>query len=68
MDLVNEPDRPQEWDQLREAITRSAPFGNRRWRIETAGVLGIPHTLRRRGRPDAIGRRAFPSDPVPPVE
>ncbi len=51
LDFVNEPEQRVELDKLREAITRSAPIGDPQWTIDTAKALGIPHTLRRGGRP-----------------
>jgi len=36
---------------LRRSISRGAPFGSHRWRLETAEVLGLGSTLRPRGRP-----------------
>lgn len=51
IEIVNQPEHALELDKLREAITRSAPFGDPQWTDSTARALGIPHTLRRGGRP-----------------
>jgi putative transposase len=45
-ELMAGQDNDAELERLREAVTRSAPFGNRQWTIETATELGILHTLR----------------------
>ena len=35
---------------LRRSVLRGAPYGRERWQKETAQRLGLPSTLRRRGR------------------
>jgi len=48
---VNEMPSEAELSDIREAITRSAPFGDTEWARATAAQLGILHTGRRGGRP-----------------
>lgn len=48
---VNQPLRDQELQAIRHSVTRGTPFGTERWRRNTAGRLGLSHTLRPRGRP-----------------
>jgi putative transposase len=49
--LVNEPQTESELVAIREAITRSAPFGNTEWRERTAKMLGLEPSLQPVGRP-----------------
>ena len=48
---VNQPLTDQELEAIRQCLTRGTPFGTERWRKNTAGRLGLSHTLRSRGRP-----------------
>jgi putative transposase len=65
IDLVNEAERPNELSDLREAVTRSAPFGNARWAADTARDLGILQALRGRGRRREFRRvRIDPESPL----
>jgi len=50
-ELINEPQTEGELSSLREAITRSAPYGDDEWRERTAELLGLEKSLRPRGRP-----------------
>ena len=50
--LLNEPQTGAEGDAaVRQALLRSAPFGDDEWRLKTAKNFGQESTLRPRGRP-----------------
>jgi putative transposase len=48
---LKDSDSAERLELLRRSLRRGAPFGDEAWREETARVLGIESTLRRRGRP-----------------
>jgi putative transposase len=50
-EYVNEPQSDAELEALREAIRRDAPLGDDNWTRETATLLRLESSLRRRGRP-----------------
>src|SRR5205814_671243 len=49
--LVNAPQSDEDVNQVRNSITRSAPFGSESWVTRSAARLGLEWTLRPRGRP-----------------
>jgi putative transposase len=49
--LVNEPQTESELESLRRSVTRGQPYGEGDWVKQTAKRLGLPSTLRPRGRP-----------------
>jgi putative transposase len=51
LDWVNQPMTDAERDALGVCINRGQPFGNEKWKSETAKELGIESSLRPRGRP-----------------
>ena len=53
---VDAPQSEAELESLRRCVTRGRPFGSERWARETAGLLGLRHTLRSRGRPKSVAR------------
>jgi putative transposase len=55
-EFVNTPMTEAEVAAIRLSLRRDRPYGNDAWSIETAGLLGLEHSLRPRGRP--------PSNPV----
>jgi putative transposase len=57
-DLVNAPQTDGELAALRRSLVRGRPYGSADWTMRTAGLLGLTHTLRPRGRP----RRRNPGD------
>ena len=71
LDNVNRPETEAELRALRRSVVRGSPWGDARWRQETARLLGLQFTLRRRGRPSRgeSGRHApdqpllFPDEP-----
>lgn len=58
--MVNRPQSRAEEEALQKAIRRNAPFGSPVWTKRTANRLGLPSTLRPRGRP-----RKQDKEPVP---
>ncbi len=48
---VNTPETSQELQTLRMSVNRGRPFGGESWSVRTAAQLGMPATLRSRGRP-----------------
>lgn len=53
LERVNQPLTDAELAVVRRCTERGQPFGNRRWREETAQLLGLEATLRSPGRPPA---------------
>jgi putative transposase len=51
IELVNEPDKTSELDDLRASAQRGRPFGSEDWMINIAKQLGLEATMHRRGRP-----------------
>jgi hypothetical protein len=51
IELVNEPDKTSELDELRLSTQRGRPFGSEDWMIDVAKQLGLEATLHPRGRP-----------------
>jgi putative transposase len=51
IELVNEPDKTSELDDLRASAQRGRPFGSEDWVINIAKQLGLEATMHRRGRP-----------------
>ena len=49
--FVDAPLTDSELEKLRYSVRRGAPYGEKKWREQTADQLGISHTLRPRGRP-----------------
>src|SRR5207244_121046 len=67
LELMNESVCERDVAIVREAITRSAPLGNKNWTEEMAGRLGIRLCPRRPGRPRNGGHQAndkIAPDPV----
>jgi putative transposase len=52
--LVNEPMTEKEVEGIRISIARNRPYGDEHWQDNQAERLGLSHTLRREGRPNAI--------------
>ena len=59
LEIVNAPQTEAELEALRRSVQRGCPFGSRLWQRQTAGRLGLMHTLRPLGRPkkDPLPRR-----------
>ena len=51
IELVNEPDKTSELDELRSSAQRGRPFGSKDWMIDIAKQLALEATLHPRGRP-----------------
>jgi len=51
---VNAPLGARELGRLRVSIERGRPFGDDEWIKRTAGVLGLEHTVRPKGRPPKL--------------
>ena len=51
IELLNEPDRASQLDDLRSSAQRGRPFGSEDWIIIVAKQLGLEATLHPRGRP-----------------
>ena len=51
LSVVNEPQNQVHLSAVREAIGRSAPFGDAGWTQDIAEALDLAHTLQRPGRP-----------------
>lgn len=51
IELLNEPDRASQLDELRSSAQRGRPFGSEDWRVSVAKQLGLEATLHPRGRP-----------------
>ena len=51
IELVNEPDKTSELDDLRSSAQRGRPFGSEDWMTDIAKQLGLEATLHPRGRP-----------------
>jgi putative transposase len=52
--LVNEPMTEKEVEAVQICIVRNRPYGDELWQDRQAKRLGLTHTLRREGRPNAI--------------
>ena len=48
---VNRPETSKELERLRTSVNRGRPFGGEAWTRRTVARLGLPATLRGRGRP-----------------
>ncbi len=48
---VNKPQTEAEEDAIRACVNRGTPFGDDKWRKQSAARLGLASTLRSRGRP-----------------
>lgn len=51
IELLNEPDRASQLDELRSSAQRGRPFGSEDWRVSVAKQLGLEATLHPRGCP-----------------
>ena len=51
IELLTEPDRAWQLDELRSSAQRGRPFGSEDWRVSVAKQLGLEATLHPRGRP-----------------
>jgi len=51
IELVNDPDKISELDDLRLSAQRGRPFGSEDWMINIAKQLGLETTMHSRGRP-----------------
>jgi REP-associated tyrosine transposase len=51
LEMVNAPQSEAELQALRRCVNRGAPFGGEDWGANTAELLGLESTMRRRGRP-----------------
>jgi putative transposase len=51
VERVNRAETEAELEALRPSVVRGCPFGTESWQRQTAGRLGLVHTLRPRGRP-----------------
>jgi putative transposase len=60
MTFVNKPQSEAELSDLRNAIRRQSPIGNKAWVATTARALGVAFSIRPRGRPRET-RAEFPS-------
>ena len=56
---VNRPQTLSELEAIRLAISRGAPFGNKRWNQQTAQRMGIEASLNPHGRPHKARRRSY---------
>jgi putative transposase len=54
--LVHRPMTEKEAARVRLSIARNRPFGDEEWQLRQAKQLGLMHTLRREGRPNATDR------------
>jgi len=51
IELINEPDKISELDDLRSSAQRGRPFGSEDWMINSSKQLGLETTMHSRGRP-----------------
>jgi putative transposase len=60
---VNTAETPAELAALQQCTRRGSPFGAPAWVAQTAALLGLESTLRRRGRPRRTPARGTESTP-----
>jgi putative transposase len=58
LELIQEPQNERELERVRQSVVRGCPFGPDIWVRQSAALLGLEYTLRRRGRPPSPAERS----------